>query len=174
VPDNVVIGIDSSINNCGVAVVHVVNRNPIVVKHDIISPPKKLGYGGKLEIIYDAVTKLIDEHKPYTVVRERGFSRHANSTQTIVRAVGVTDLAVRKATGWEVAEYEPSVIKKALTGNGRADKQMVMNAITKRIPIYEPFKTEVKKGEVVFKYDDSDAIAAAVTHLIFEGLIEWI
>ena len=59
-----------------------------------------------------------------------------------------------------IFEYEPNMIKKALTGAGHADKEQIYKMLKILLPAAKP-KTA----------DESDAIAIAMTHANMNSLI---
>lgn len=163
----ITLGIDASITATGVAVIEVIDGAPTILDHTIIVPDPKKSYGERLNVIYTGITFWIKMHKPDNVIRERGFYRHAITTQTLYRVIGVTDLAVWRTLVKEVTEYPPRQVKEAVTGNGKASKEDVMKAVLRLNPP-KPFVSKRKTGE--FLYDDSDAIAVALTHHIKRGM----
>jgi crossover junction endodeoxyribonuclease RuvC len=68
-------------------------------------------------------------------------------------AVGVLMLSAARRS-LPVTQYTPSEAKKALTGNGRADKKQMTNMITRILGLAEPPKPA----------DAADALALAVCH----------
>ena len=64
------------------------------------------------------------------VVREKGFSRFATTTQTLFKVVGVSDLTILDLMGVKnVEEITPTSVKKYTTGDGKATKLDVMDAV---------------------------------------------
>lgn len=88
-------------------------------------------------------------------VREKGFSRFARETQALYKVVGVADLAAWHAKNEAYHEIAPSMIKKLLTGNGKASKEEVASALEQYVGKLEYAVT-----------DESDAVAAGVAWLI--------
>ncbi len=115
-----------------------------------------LGHGARLSNIEQAIQGVFDKHPDLDyVVREKGFSRHAKVTQTLFKVVGVSDLVSFKNGKPFIDEQSPTTVKKYLTGNGRATKEQVENAIRKWLP-------PSQKG-MIFKTDDcSDAVAVGI------------
>ena len=60
-----------------------------------------------------------------------------------------------KINNLEVFEYTPPQIKVAVTGYGKADKNMIMSMVPKLIKIEKEIKSD----------DEMDAIAIGITHL---------
>lgn len=139
-----------------VEVVHVKNKNNKKTNaqklHEIASELKR--------IILDHCTGDIE----LSVVREKGFSRFAMTTQTLFRVVGVSDLMVFDLVGIkDIAEITPTSVKKFITGDGKASKDDVEQGVRKYLV----------DRQKTFKFatdDESDAVAVGISHMIQKGL----
>ncbi len=78
----------------------------------------------------------------------------ARSALQLAQARGVI-LAVLAAAGVQVAEYTPTAVKKAVTGNGRAGKEQVRSMVCHLVGMQDSGQS----------HDISDAIAVALCHL---------
>lgn len=107
----------------------------------------------RLKTIYDGLTRVIREYGPGEAAVENIFNaRNAQSALKLGHARGVALLAVVNA-GIPVAEYLPTVVKKAVVGSGHADKEQVERTV------------EMILGHLCRKgYDASDALAVAICH----------
>jgi len=85
----------------------------------------------------------------------------ARSALQLAHARGVV-LAALGRSGLRVFEYSPATIKKAVTGNGRAEKGQV-EAMVSRL---------VAGGCAPGRSDIADAVAAALCHLFAAGHAE--
>jgi crossover junction endodeoxyribonuclease RuvC len=85
----------------------------------------------------------------------------ARSALQLAHARGVV-LSALGVSGVRVFEYSPATIKKAVTGNGRAEKQQV-EAMVSRL---------VRGTGSPGKSDIADAIAAALCHLFGRGMTD--
>lgn len=89
------------------------------------------------------------------LVRERGFYKTPVETIALAKVAGVADLYAYSYHGATFDEIAPSSIKKLVTGNYRADKQEVANALEQYV------------GKLEYRSDDeSDAIAVGIAWLI--------
>ena len=85
---------------------------------------------------------------------ERVFERgNVSTVMQTAHAVGVLVLAAARR-GLEVHMYTPSEVKKALTGNGRADKKQMTMMVTRILGLETPPKPA----------DAADALAIAICH----------
>lgn len=118
-------------------------------------------HGQRLHTIREAILALEDAYGPLgrTIARERGFSRHAASTQTIFKTHGVVEEALHAYT---FVDYPPPTVKKTLTGDGKASKEAVAAAVRTWMARPISFATD----------DESDALAVAITHLLRTGALK--
>lgn len=120
----------------------------------------------KLGKIYDHLKNIFQKYEKFdVVVREKGFSRYANTTQLLFRVVGVSDLIAFVEAGLkEVEEIPPTTIKTVVAGYSRADKQEVEEGVREHLQ-------EHQKAMKFYSDDESDAVAVALTYAIKNGMI---
>lgn len=108
----------------------------------------------RLQIIYGAILKLIEEYDPEIIAIERVFfNTNAKTAIMIGQACGVVMLAAAKC-GVKVKMYTPLEVKMALVGYGRAQKRQVQKMVKHILTL-----------EDVPKPDDvADALAVAICH----------
>lgn len=98
---------------------------------------------------------LLVRLRPGVVVVETGFTAaNAQSALRLGEGRGVV-LSCAAATGAEVVQYAPSVAKKTLVGNGRADKEQVARMVATILGLEEPPRP----------LDVTDALSLALAHL---------
>ena len=120
----------------------------------------------KLQAIAEEIRRLIDEHGAFDViVREKGFSRYANTTQLLFRVVGIADLvALENGECINVEEIPPTTIKSIVAGYSRASKEEVEEGVRELLP-------EHQKEMEFYSDDESDAVAVGLTYCIRKGLL---
>ena len=120
----------------------------------------------KLGRIYEHLKDIFQKYEKFdVVVREKGFSRYANTTQLLFRVVGVSDLIAFVEAGLkEVEEIPPTTIKTVVAGYSRADKQEVEEGVRELLQ-------EHQKEMKFYSDDESDAVAVALTYAIKKGMI---
>ena len=125
---------------------------------------KSLTTAQKLELIHDMLKGAFQKYKSFdVVVREKGFSRFANTTQLLFRVVGVSDLVALKEGGVKaVEEIPPTTIKRFIAGDSRADKVEVEKGVRELLQ-------EHQKDMQFYSDDESDAVAVALTYAIKKG-----
>ena len=105
--------------------------------------------------MHNALQSIIAEHAPDCAALEETFvNKSGQSTLKLGQARGALLLSLSIA-GLEVAEYAPTLIKKSITGVGRADKNQMGMMVGTLLP---QAKAELAKaGE-----DALDALAVAI------------
>ncbi|GIW44335.1 MAG: crossover junction endodeoxyribonuclease RuvC [Candidatus Binatia bacterium] len=108
----------------------------------------------RLARLHSEITRILIEHRPDYLSLEQGFaSSNIQAALRLGEARGVV-LAAAGSLEIPVAEYAPSTIKLAVTGDGRATKAQVQLMVQRLLALPEP------PAE-----DAADALAAALCHL---------
>jgi crossover junction endodeoxyribonuclease RuvC len=108
----------------------------------------------RLAALYQRVHALIREHDPDAIAVERVlFNKNTRTAMSVGQAAGVALLAAAQ-TGCEVAEYTPTEVKLAVTGDGSADKRQMQLMVGRLLGIDPPSPA-----------DAADALGLAITHL---------
>ena len=114
----------------------------------------------RLETIFTRLQAVIKRADPAEFAIETAFyDKNAQSAMKLGQARGVALVAAQLA-GLEIAEYAPRVIKKAVTGNGNADKSQVEFMVRKLLNL------EAHDRKLADAYD---GLAIAVTHALRRG-----
>ncbi len=99
------------------------------------------------------IETLLDEHQPDTAAVEEVFvNKNPQSTLKLGQARGVVLLCAARG-GLEVGEYAARLVKKAVVGNGNAEKAQVHAMVQRLLP-----------GATIGGPDAADALAVAITH----------
>ncbi|MDO5031745.1 crossover junction endodeoxyribonuclease RuvC [Corynebacterium sp.] len=160
-----VMGIDPGLTRCGLSVVQAGRgRSVIPIAVGVVRTPSDKELGERLQRLSVAVRDWMDEYQPQVVAIERVFERGEVSTvMQTAHAVGVLVLAAAERD-IPVHMYTPSEVKKAVSGNGRADKKQMTAMITRILGLSEPPKPA----------DAADALALAVCHCWRAPALAWI
>jgi crossover junction endodeoxyribonuclease RuvC len=150
-----VMGIDPGLTRCGLSVVQAgQGRSVQPVAVGVVRTPHTVDLPVRLLRLSNAVEEWMDDYAPDVVAIERVFERgNVSTVMNTAHAVGVLMLSAARRS-IPVHQYTPSEAKKALTGNGRADKKQMTNMITRILGLAEPPKPA----------DAADALALAVCH----------
>lgn len=148
-------GIDPGLTRCGLSVVQAgAGRAVLPVSVGVVRTPSSQPLAKRLLRLSVAVREWMEDYKPDVVAIERVFERGEVSTvMQTAHAVGVLVLAAAERD-LEVHMYTPSEVKKAISGNGRADKKQMTAMITRILGLSEAPKPA----------DAADALALAVCH----------
>ncbi len=121
----------------------------------VCSPKPKQPMANRLKILHDEITRVCESYKPDEAAIEETFvSINASSTLKLGNARGAIMLSLAIA-GLDVTEYAARLIKKTITGSGKADKAQ----ITMMVEILLPACRGESSSE-----DAMDALAIAITH----------
>lgn len=165
-----ILGLDLSSSCTGFGIL---DKEGKVVEFGQIKPTAKLTHGQKYCFIVNQVDDIINEYKPEVVVLERYFVGGFKTQGTFICA------ELRGAIKSFIAEYHtkiklaedvfPSTLKKLVSGNGRANKREVCEAILAKLSIdYDAIKGTKKCtftiGDDKYTDDVSDALSLAYCH----------
>lgn len=120
----------------------------------VIRVSQKAPLAERLSAVHRGVVEVLALHQPDAVaIEDIFFAKYAQAALMLGHARGVAVLAAAQA-GLSVATYPPSVVKRAVVGSGRAEKQQVALLVGALLGLRE------LPGE-----DATDALAIAITHL---------
>ena len=156
-----VIGIDPGTAACGYGIVHERDGRLRAVDHGWWQTPAGQRPEQRLKTIFDAVEALVSEHAPDAVALEESFvGVDARTALSVGQARGAVLVASARA-GVACAEYPPAVVKQAVCGYGRADKQQVQRMVKAILGMQaEPTPSHA-----------SDALAVAICHALAPPLL---
>ena len=107
----------------------------------------------RLAQLADQLEALLAEHRPDGAAVEEVFvNKNPQSTLKLGQARGVAIMLAARA-GISVGEYAARLVKKAVVGNGNAEKAQVHAMIARLLP-----------GVAIAGPDAADALAVAITH----------
>lgn len=159
----IILAMDLSLSSPAFAVIEKKPRSLKVLHLSSIKTNAKKSHGFRLFQIYNHLEEIFKEYgdRIEDVVSEKGFSRHARTTQILYMVHGVCRM-LTYMNGHEVAEVSPTTVKKHVAGNGKAKKPELADAVRGFF-----------KDELTFKNDDeSDAVSVGVTFLIQKGVLK--
>lgn len=109
----------------------------------------------RLAVIYDHLTRLVQQHHPdQCAVEELFFAKNVTTAITVAQGRGVVLLALQQA-GVPIYEYKPNMIKQTVSGYGGAGKSQVQEMVRVLLNL-----------DTIPKPDDAaDGLAIAITHI---------
>jgi crossover junction endodeoxyribonuclease RuvC len=148
-----ILGIDPGTAVCGWGLIHRRGNRLRHVDHGAWRTPAKQPLSSRLLFIATELEALIKERQPQAVAVEQAFfGKNVQSALRLGEARGVI-LATSARCGLAPVEYPTANVKKALVGNGRADKTQVQFMLQRLLRMDSPPEP----------LDASDALALAYT-----------
>jgi crossover junction endodeoxyribonuclease RuvC len=148
-----ILGIDPGSRTTGYGVIDADGRTLRCVECGVVQAPAGLPLEKRLAMILKGLLEVVEELAPQVAAVEDIFHAvNARSALALGQARGVA-LAAVAMTGIVVHAYPPAVVKKAVTGRGRASKEQVGRMVRLLVGLRrEP------------RVDAADALAVAIAH----------
>ncbi len=125
----IVLGIDPGTARTGYGVVAREGSALRMIDYGCLETIPDRSLGERLLLIHEALTDLIETHRPEAVGVERlFFNKNVQTAFAVGQARGVVLLAAAQH-GLPVHEYGPHEVKMAVTGYGRATKDQVQRMV---------------------------------------------
>ncbi len=146
-----VLGIDPGLAQVGYGVVNTADPMTLLACGVIRTRPGPSPGERMVEIARD-LRRLVRQHRPRIAAVEKFFFYRSSNTIAVVQARGVVLMTMARLRV-PTLEYAPTQVKRTLTGDGRADKDQVLNAVMRALCLEHPPQPD----------DAADAIAVALT-----------
>lgn len=148
-----ILGLDPGSRVCGYGVVDVRGGELAYVECGVLTAPEDRPMEDRLGEIARGLREVIADLSPQLVAIEDVFShQNVRSALALAQARGMA-LAVVGLCGLAVASYAPALVKKAVSGSGRADKTQIARMVQALIGLHS-----------LPRADATDALAVAITH----------
>lgn len=149
-----IISIDPGFERIGIAIIEKnTNEKEKLIFSECFKTSPKLGLPERIKNIGEEIELLIKKHKPSALAIEKlYFSTNQKTVMGVAEARGVIIYCGTK-NNLKIFEYTPPQIKIAVTGYGKASKDMVMNMVPRLIKIEKDIKSD----------DELDAIGIGLT-----------
>jgi crossover junction endodeoxyribonuclease RuvC len=162
-----VLGIDPGTATTGFGILRVTGAKFNVVNWGLIETSPEALPETRLASIYAQMNDVIDTYKPDVMAIEKVF--FSNNAKTAIR-VGQAQGVMLLTAGQHhlpLVEYAPGTIKKIVSGDGRADKKIMQQAIQKHLG------REVvgRVGKKTHFDNAADALAVAICH-VYQSVIQ--
>ena len=150
----IIIGIDPGTARVGWAAIKESGSHISTLSYGCITTTLKKSPELRLLNIYEELTEILITYKPDNLaIEDLFFTSNAKTIIPVGQARGVVLLAASQKN-IPVISYSPPAIKRAITGDGRADKRQVTRMVMRILHLDTPPKPD----------DTADAIAIALTH----------
>jgi crossover junction endodeoxyribonuclease RuvC len=155
-----IIAIDPGFERIGIAIIEkTFLKKDVLVYSTCFKTSAKIPFPERLRNIGLEIEKTIKKYKPTAMAIEKlYFTTNQKTVMGVSEARGVIVYAGAKNDLF-IYEYTPPQIKVAVTGYGKASKEMVMSMVPKLIDIDPKINSD----------DELDAIAIGLTCLACEG-----
>ena len=148
-----VLGIDPGGSITGWGLVRREGATLILEDSGVIRTKRGEPFSKRLRQLHEGLSDVLGRTTPDAVAIESVFhAQHARSALQLGHARGVLILAAAQAE-IEPFEYPPSTVKKAVTGDGSADKEQVRKMVTMLLG-----------ADISGPSDQTDALAVAICH----------
>ncbi len=156
----IILGIDPGLNTTGYGVVASDGRTLRLLEAGVIRTRSKESMESRLTELHQGVCEVIAAHHPERLAIEQLFSHYERVRTAILmgHARGVICLAAGLA-GIPVSSFEPTKVKKTLTGTGRASKPQMQLAV----------RLQLRLATTPEPHDVADALAVAICCHHLEG-----
>ena len=160
-----ILGIDPGTATTGYGFIDSTRGINSVIEWGLIETDKETKVEDRLNKIFEGTLSILKKLKPDVFVYEKiFFATNAKTVISVGQAQGVMLLAAFRSK-LPVISYAPGTIKKLITGNGRANKKDVQQAVRKVLGNQVKSKAHKKTH-----FDNAaDALAIALTHAMKEG-----
>ena len=149
-----VLGIDTSLRSTGYGVLTAEGSRLRMVECGNIRNAPALPLTACLKAIHERVAELIAVHAPDVMAIESViYGKNAGTMLVLGEARGAV-LSAAAAAGLEVYEYEPRRMKKAVCGNGLAEKGQIQRMVKTLLGLDAPPQN-----------DAADALGLAICHV---------
>lgn len=155
-PNSIVIGIDPGTVVLGYAILQVKGKSSQLLAMGVLKLDKYTSHYKRLQKIHEGITALIQRYQPEVLAIEAPFfGKNVQSMLKLGRAQGAAIVAAQ-LHDIPVVEYAPAVVKKTITGYGRASKERVQRLLQDLLHIPEESMMQA--------LDASDAVAVALCY----------
>ena len=148
-----ILGLDPGLGTTGWGLIEAEGNRLRHVANGQIRTDSATALPQRLAQLADQLEALIAEHRPDGAAAEEVFvNKNPQSTLKLGQARGVVIMTAARA-GLDVGEYAARLVKKAVVGNGNAEKAQVHAMVMRLLP-----------GVKIAGPDAADALAVAITH----------
>lgn len=154
-----ILSIDPGFERVGIAIIEKTSlKKDCLIYSNCFKTTTKISLNERIKKIGDEIEKIIKKYKPQALAIEKLYlTTNQKTVMGVAEARGVI-IYIATKNNIPIYEYTPPQIKVAVTGYGKASKQMVLSMVQKLIDI----KSDINSD------DEIDAIAIGLTCLACE------
>ncbi|HJN11491.1 MAG: crossover junction endodeoxyribonuclease RuvC [Pirellulaceae bacterium] len=153
--EQLILGVDPGLNITGYGVLRVVENGFELVEAGVIRARPRNSMGDRLKELHAGIFDVVQSFSPTSMALEELYSHYARPRTSILmgHARGVICLAAAQ-NDVPIVNYAATQVKRILTGNGRAPKSQMQDAICREFGLLAPPEPP----------DVADALAIALCH----------
>jgi len=150
-----ILGIDPGLRALGYGVIESIGRQAKLVDYGVVETSSDRPLNERLKIISEGVERVIEQHHPDRMVFEKLlYCKNVSIALLLGQARGAAIVAGARLD-LPMSEFNPTEIKSAITGRGRASKEQVQKMV--QVLLSLPTIPEPDHA--------ADALAAALTYV---------
>ncbi len=149
----IVLGVDTSLRSTGYGVLETQGSRLVALDYGRIRNDPKLPLSACLKHIHATIAELIAKYRPDVVATEEVIYAKNASTMLILGEARGAVITAASMAGVPVFEYEPRRMKRAVCGNGMAEKEQIQRMVKTLLSLPEPPQN-----------DAADALGLAIAH----------
>jgi crossover junction endodeoxyribonuclease RuvC len=150
-----IMGVDPGLQVTGYGLVASRGGHCRLLEGGVVRTDAKATLERRLLTIHEAITQVMKDHGPDCVVVEELYAKYAHPRTAILMGhARAMVLLAAGALALPVSGYQASLVKRSLTGNGRASKGQVARMVCQMLGLVCPPDPE----------DVTDALALALCH----------
>jgi len=149
----IILGIDPGTINCGYAIIEKTKNKTVLLEAGLIKIKQKELQHQIIELVEGLDTTLKDRKIDEVAIEDIFYAFNPKTVIKLAQFRGALSLKILQDYG-NFSEYTPLQVKKAVTGNGKAQKEQVAFMVKRILKITKEIKP----------LDITDAIAVALTH----------
>lgn len=148
-----ILGLDPGLATSGYAILDVNAGQKRLVTCGVLRTPPKTPLGKRLLELHQDLQKILQEfHPDVCSIEQIFFSKNVTTGIQVSQARGVMLLALEQAL-IPIHEWSPSAMKRALTGDGGADKRSIQKMVMMELKLASPPQPD----------DAADAVSLALS-----------
>ncbi|MEM6472634.1 MAG: crossover junction endodeoxyribonuclease RuvC, partial [Planctomycetota bacterium] len=131
-------GVDPGLNVSGYGVIRADSGRCELIEAGIVRSRARRSIEERIAEIHEGMAEVVQQHQPAYLALEQLFSHYSRPKTAILmgHARGVICLAAAQS-GIPVRSYEPTKVKKVMTGNGHAPKHQMQQAVKLQLGLHE-------------------------------------
>lgn len=155
-----ILGLDPGTASFGFGILEKNPKNKYVAVHyGCIKTPSTDPMHERLKTIFEQLTQLVEQYQPNCVAIEKiYFMKNIKTAMSVSQARGIA-LLVAGQHNLPLAEFDPTQVKLAVCGYGRAEKSQMQKMVQLQLGMKEKPKPD----------DAADALAVALCRLLIKN-----